>query len=43
LHQAKVGNKQAQTNALQMLSAMAVGEIYDQIGGSYCRYSADER
>ena len=35
--------KQAQSMALQMLSAMANGGIYDQIGGGFCRYSVDER
>lgn len=43
LHQAKAGNKQAEAMALQMLSAMAAGGIYDQIGGGFCRYSVDER
>jgi uncharacterized protein len=43
LHAAKVGNKQAESMALQMLSAMANGGIYDQIGGGFCRYSVDER
>ncbi|MGQ0442180.1 MAG: thioredoxin domain-containing protein [Methylophilaceae bacterium] len=43
LHQAKVGNKRAENMALQMLSAMADGGIYDQIGGGFCRYSVDER
>ncbi|MFM9836081.1 MAG: thioredoxin domain-containing protein [Methylophilaceae bacterium] len=43
LHQAKVGNTRAQSMALQMLSAMANGGIYDQIGGGFCRYSVDER
>ena len=35
--------KQAQAMALQMLSAMANGGIYDQLGGGFCRYSVDER
>ena len=43
LHQAKAGNKRAESMALQMLSAMADGGIYDQIGGGFCRYSVDER
>ena len=43
LHQAKTGNKAAEAMALQMLSAMANGGIYDQIGGGFCRYSVDER
>jgi len=43
LHAAKVGNKQAEDMALQMLSAMANGGIYDQIGGGFCRYSVDEK
>ena len=43
LHEAKAGNKQAEAMALQMLSAMANGGIYDQIGGGFCRYSVDER
>ena len=43
LHQAKAGNQRAESMALQMLSAMADGGIYDQIGGGFCRYSVDER
>ncbi|NOT16097.1 MAG: thioredoxin domain-containing protein [Methylotenera sp.] len=43
LHAAKAGNAQAELMALQMLSAMAAGGIYDQIGGGFCRYSVDER
>ena len=43
LHAAKAGNKTAENMALQMLSAMANGGIYDQIGGGFCRYSVDER
>ena len=43
LHQAKAGNKAAESMALQMLSAMANGGIYDQLGGGFCRYSVDER
>jgi uncharacterized protein len=43
LHAAKAGNKQAESMALQMLTAMANGGIYDQIGGGFCRYSVDER
>lgn len=43
LHQAKAGNKRAESMALQMLSAMANGGIYDQIGGGFCRYSVDEK
>jgi uncharacterized protein len=43
LHQAKAGNKQAESMVLQMLSAMANGGIYDQLGGGFCRYSVDER
>ena len=43
LHQAKAGNKPAENMALQMLSAMANGGIYDQIGGGFCRYSVDEK
>ena len=43
LHQAKAGNKQAESMALQMLSAMVSGGIYDQLGGGFCRYSVDER
>ncbi len=43
LHAAKAGNKQAEAMALQMLSAMANGGIYDQLGGGFCRYSVDER
>lgn len=48
LHQAKGGNalqlnSRAEAMALQMLSAMANGGIYDQLGGGFCRYSVDER
>lgn len=43
LQQARAGNRQAETMVLQMLSAMAAGGIYDQIGGGFCRYSVDER
>ena len=43
LHQAKAGNKTAEAMALQMLSAMANGGIYDQLGGGFCRYSVDAR
>lgn len=43
LHQAKAGNTDAEAMVLQMLSAMAAGGIYDQIGGGFCRYSVDER
>jgi len=43
LHQAKAGNKEAEVMALQMLSAMVAGGIYDQLGGGFCRYSVDER
>ncbi len=43
LHAAKAGNKAAEAMALQMLSAMANGGIYDQLGGGFCRYSVDER
>jgi len=43
LHHAKKGNQQAEAMALQMLTAMAAGGIYDQIGGGFCRYSVDER
>ena len=47
LHQAKAGNALqlniAESMALQMLSAMANGGIYDQLGGGFCRYSVDER
>ena len=43
LHKAKAGNKQAEAMAFQMLSAMANGGIYDQLGGDFCRYSVDER
>jgi uncharacterized protein len=35
LHQAKMGNKRAEAMALQMLSAMANGGIYDQLGGGF--------
>lgn len=43
LHHAKKGNEQAKAMALQMLTAIASGGIYDQIGGGFCRYSVDER
>lgn len=43
LHHAKSGNLQAEAMALQMLTAMASGGIYDHIGGGFCRYSVDER
>ena len=43
LHCADDGNQQAESMALQMLSSMAAGGIYDQIGGGFCRYSVDER
>ena len=43
LHQAHAGNQQAEAMVLQMLSAMATGGIYDQIGGGFYRYSVDER
>jgi uncharacterized protein YyaL (SSP411 family) len=43
LHQAKAGNQQAESMALQMLSAMANGGIYDQLGGGFSRYSVDEK
>ena len=43
MHQAKAGNKAAEAMALQMLSAMANGGIYDQLGGGFCRYSVDTR
>ncbi|MSP87089.1 MAG: thioredoxin domain-containing protein [Methylotenera sp.] len=43
MHQAHTGNKPAEAMALQMLSAMSRGGIYDQIGGGFCRYSVDER
>jgi uncharacterized protein YyaL (SSP411 family) len=43
LRQAKKGNAEAEAMALQMLRSMAVGGIYDQLGGGFCRYSVDER
>jgi uncharacterized protein len=43
LHEASAGNQQAEAMALQMLSAMANGGIYDQLGGGFCRYSVDAR
>ena len=43
VHQAKTVNKQAENMALQMLTAMANGGIYDQLGGGFCRYSVDAR
>ena len=41
--EASLLQKKAESMALQMLSAMANGGIYDQIGGGFCRYSVDER
>ena len=35
--------KKAESMALQMLSAMANGGIYDQLGGGFCRYSVDKK
>ena len=43
LQAAYAGNKEAEVMALQMLTAMADGGIYDHIGGGFCRYSVDER
>ncbi|MES2580912.1 MAG: thioredoxin domain-containing protein [Pseudomonadota bacterium] len=43
LHESNSGNQQAEAMALQMLSAMANGGIYDQLGGGFCRYSVDAR
>ncbi len=43
LHQAKASNRCAESMALQMLSAIANGGIYDQIGGGFYRYSVDEK
>jgi len=43
LQAAHAGNKEAESMALQMLSAMANGGIYDHLGGGFCRYSVDER
>jgi uncharacterized protein YyaL (SSP411 family) len=43
LRQAGAGNSEAETMSLQMLSGMAAGGIYDQLGGGFCRYSVDER
>ena len=43
MRRARQGNKEAEAMALQMLSSMASGGIYDQIGGGFCRYSVDER
>ena len=43
LHEANIGIKQAEKMALQMLTAMANGGIYDQIGSGFCRYSVDSR
>ena len=42
LHQAHIGDRQAEAMALQMLTAMANGGIYDQLGGGFCRYSVDD-
>jgi uncharacterized protein YyaL (SSP411 family) len=42
-HEAHTGNKQAEAMSLQMLTSMANGGIYDQVGGGFCRYSIDER
>lgn len=43
LHESNAGNQQAEAMVLQMLSAMANGGIYDQLGGGFCRYSVDAR
>ena len=43
LQAAHAGNHEAKAMALQMLTAMANGGIYDHIGGGFCRYSVDER
>ena len=43
LNNAQANNTQAKKMALQMLTAMANGGIYDQLGGGFCRYSVDER
>ena len=43
LQAAHAGNQEAKAMALQMLTAMANGGIYDHIGGGFCRYSVDER
>ena len=43
LKQAHNGNQEAESMALQMLSSMAAGGIYDQLGGGFCRYSVDAR
>ncbi len=43
LQAAHAGNQEAEAMALQMLTAMANGGIYDHIGGGFCRYSVDER
>ncbi|MGB4812396.1 MAG: thioredoxin domain-containing protein [Methylophilaceae bacterium] len=43
MHQTHIGDRQAEAMALQMLTAMASGGIYDQLGGGFCRYSVDER
>jgi uncharacterized protein YyaL (SSP411 family) len=43
LRQAGAGSSEAETMALQMLSGMAAGGIYDQLAGGFCRYSVDER
>lgn len=42
LHQAYIGDRQAEAMALQMLTAMANGGIYDQLGGGFYRYSVDD-
>jgi uncharacterized protein YyaL (SSP411 family) len=42
MHEAHVDNKQAEAMSLQMLTSMASGGIYEQVGGGFCRYSVDE-
>jgi uncharacterized protein YyaL (SSP411 family) len=37
------GDDRARAAALNSLTRMAEGGIYDQIGGGFCRYSVDER
>lgn len=37
------GDKEAQQAVLFTLRQMALGGLYDQLGGGFCRYSVDER
>ncbi len=43
LRRAYFGNHEAGEMASKTLESMALGGIFDQIGGGFCRYSVDER